>query len=72
MAEKRFIVLFVNRIKEKEKFWTKEYDTLQDANQGIFDARNKATGYAIHDRDIQKFIKFKNFAFNDYEIDGEA
>jgi hypothetical protein len=65
--KKRFIVLFVN--KDKKTHWAKEYDTLTEAHEAISHARHKATGYAIHDRELHEFIKFKNFAFEEHEHD---
>lgn len=58
------------RDKKKKLTWSKKYATLQEANEGLFQARNKATGYAIYDSETQDFTKFKNFAFDNHDIDG--
>lgn len=68
---KRFVVIFVRREeREKESRWSKEYDTEAEANEAIFEAKRKATGYAVYDRESESFVKSKNFAFKDYETDG--
>lgn len=69
MSSRRFLVILVNKEGRKEVQWSKECGTLTEANQAIFDAKKKATGYAILDREFQKFIKSKNFAFDNHEVD---
>jgi hypothetical protein len=69
MTGKRFMVVFINRDGKEETTWSKEYDTLTEAHQAIFDTRSKATGYAIFDREFQNLIKSKNFAFDDHEME---
>lgn len=69
MQGRKFLVIFINKEGKKEVQWSKECCTLTEAHQAIFDTKHKATGYVILDREFQKIIKSKNFAFDNHEVE---
>lgn len=66
-GHERYIVIYSH--KKKKLTWSKNYATLKEAHEGIFQAKHKATGYAIYDSEILEFTKFRNFAFDEHDID---